>query len=65
MLVDYAWSQLQRKSLYLQHDGATPHYAVIVREWLEEKFPGRWIGRHEPLDWPPHSPDLTPCDFFL
>ena len=30
----------------------------------------RWIGRAEkgdnhPLPWPPRSPDLTPCDFFL
>ena len=29
----------------------------------------RWIGRHGPndrayLQWPPRSPDLTPCDFF-
>ena len=33
MLVDYAWPQLQGKRLYFQHDGAAPHYAVIVREW--------------------------------
>ena len=32
MLVDYAWPQLQGKRLYFQHDGAAPHYAVIVRE---------------------------------
>ena len=32
MLVDYAWPQLQGKRLYFQHDGATPHDAVIVRE---------------------------------
>ena len=29
------------------------------------KFPGRWIGRCGPFDWPARSPDLTPCDFFL
>ena len=39
MLVDYAWPQLQRKRLYFQHDGAAPHYAVVVREWLDEKGP--------------------------
>ena len=32
MLVDYALLQLQRKELSFQHDGAAPHYAVIVRE---------------------------------
>ena len=50
MLVDYAWPQLQRKGLYFQHDGAAPHHAVIVREWLDEKFPDRWIDRLEPFD---------------
>ena len=52
ILVDYAWPQLQRTRLYFQYDGAPPHYAVIVREWLDEKFPGRWIGRREPFGWP-------------
>jgi hypothetical protein len=65
MLVNYAWPQLRRKELYFQHDGAGAHYAVIVRNWLDEKFPGRWIGRRGPFEWPARSPDLTPCDFFL
>ena len=26
---------------YFQHDGAALHYAVILREWLDEEFPGR------------------------
>ena len=50
MLVDYAWSQLQHKRPYFQDAGAAPHYAVIVHEWLDEKSPGRWIGRREPFD---------------
>ena len=37
----------------------------MVRDWLDEKFPDRWIGRRGPFDWPARSPDLTPCDFFL
>ena len=65
MLVDYTWSQLQHKRLYFQYDGAAPHYAVIVGEWLDEKFPGRWISRRGPFDWSARSPDLAPCDFFL
>ena len=33
-------------------------------------MPQRWIGRTGPKDlalhsWPPRSPDMTPCDFFL
>lgn len=51
-------------------DGAPPHFAIIVRQWLNEVFPGRWMGRGSPNDpppfrWPAYSPDLTPCDFFL
>ena len=65
MSVDCAWTQLQRKRLYFQHDGAAPHYAAIEREWLDENFLGRWISRCGPFDWSARSPDLTPCDFFL
>jgi hypothetical protein len=31
-------SQLSCKRFYFQHDGAGPHYAVIVRKWPDEKF---------------------------
>ena len=57
MLVDYAWSQLQRKRLHLQQDAAASHYAVIEGEWLDEKFPSRWIVRRGTFDWPARSPD--------
>uniref|UniRef100_A0A914UQ01 Transposase n=1 Tax=Plectus sambesii TaxID=2011161 RepID=A0A914UQ01_9BILA len=47
-------------------DGALPHFAKDVRDWLNEHFVGRWMGRGSPtMPWPSHSPDLTPCDFFL
>jgi hypothetical protein len=41
-----------------------------VRDWLDETFPLRWMGRGTanepaPFAWPPFSPDLTPMDFFL
>ena len=57
ILVDYAWPQLRRKRLYFQHDGAAPHYAVIVHEWLDEKFPDRWIGRRGSFGWPALAPN--------
>ena len=28
-----------------QQDGAPPHYSRIVRNYLDEHYPGRWIGR--------------------
>ena len=48
-----------------QQDGAPPHYALAVRAYLDVEFPGRWIGRRGPIEWPARSPDLTPLDFFL
>ena len=47
------------------HDGTPPHFALSVRAWLDQKFPGRWLGRRGPHEWPARSPDLTPSDFFL
>ena len=48
-----------------QQDGAPPHFALRVRRYLDQKLQTRWIGRAGPTAWPPRSPDLTPCDFFL
>jgi len=56
--------------VWLQHDGAPSHFALSVRDILNERFPGRWIGRGSPtspapLPWPPRSPDLTTPDNLL
>ena len=40
-----------------------------MRYWLREKLPNRGAAGGADTDlnikWPPRSPDLTPCDFFL
>jgi len=36
--------QIQNDVIFMQ-DGAPPHCCRIVRDWLNEKFPERWIGR--------------------
>jgi hypothetical protein len=41
----------------------TAHHS-LPREYLNTRFPGRWIGRAAPIAWPPHSPDLTFLDIF-
>ncbi|PNF20647.1 hypothetical protein B7P43_G03034 [Cryptotermes secundus] len=55
----------QEGRIHFQQDGAPPHYLGEAREYLNTRFPGRWIGRAAPIAWPPRSPDLTPLDFFL
>jgi len=47
------------------HDGAPAHFSLLVRQHLDEMFPGKWVGRGGPIAWPPRSPDLNPLDFFL
>lgn len=54
-----------RLSLWFMHDGAPAHYGQNVRNYLNNCFSGRWIGRGSDHIWPPRSPDLNPLDFFL
>jgi len=51
--------------MYFQHDGAPPHYTRRVREFLNESFPNRWLGRGGPIPWPPRSSYRTPLDYYL
>jgi hypothetical protein len=55
----------QEGRIHFQKDGAPPHYHEEERKYLNIRFPGRWIGRAAPIARPPHSPDLTPQEFFL
>lgn len=55
----------RRQRLWFQQDGASAHFARPVRDWLDNEFPGQWIGRGGPVAWPARSPDLTPMDFYL
>lgn len=54
-----------RRQIWFMHDGAPPHFALIAREFLNNNYPARWIGRGGPQLWPARSPDLNPLDFFL
>ncbi len=68
MLKDVIVPQLQENRAYRtmiwQQDGAPPHYGKVVRDFLDDTF-AQWIGRRGTIEWPPRSPDLTPCDFSL
>jgi hypothetical protein len=47
---------------YFQQDGATAHTANTVQKWLKGQFGKFFLDKTK---WPPRSPDLNPCDFYL
>ena len=66
MLKNFFWKKHCQmpnyNSSYFMQDGATPHTANIVQNYLKSKFSGNFFDKEK---WPPRSPDLNPCDFFL
>ena len=52
------------KPLWFMQDGAPPHYATIVRNWLNGNFEN-WIRRRDTAEWAPRSPDFTPMHFYF
>ena len=52
------------QSIVDKQDGAPPHFALSVRQYLNGVFPS-WIGRGGKIAWPARSPDLTPWDYSL
>jgi hypothetical protein len=66
MLKNFFWKRHlnveKYKEYYFQQDGATPHTTNKVQEWLKDKFSEKFVDK---LSWPPRSPDLNPCDFYL
>ena len=58
-----AWDNIE--DLIFMKDGAPPHFAIVVREWLNAQFFRKWMGCHGSHKWSARSSDLTPCNFFL
>ena len=49
--------------MYFEHNGASPHFSREVRNFLNYRFPARWIGCGGPHNWPARSPKLSPMDY--
>lgn len=56
---------MQNEEIWYQQDGATAHYNVNVRNYLNGIIPDHWIGKRGFIKWPARSPDLTTLDFYL
>ena len=69
MLREMVMPQLHNKpnfhQLFFQQDPALPHYALKVRDYLNEVFPQPCFGRRGSIEWPSRSPDLIPMGFFF
>jgi hypothetical protein len=46
-----------------QRDRVPPRFHKEVREFLNHKFPDKWIDVGRSVTWPPNLSDLTPLDF--
>lgn len=57
--------QINTRDVYFQQDGATAHTANASMDIVRRMFAGRLISRFGDVPWPPRSPDLSSCDFFL
>lgn len=53
------------QNLWFQYDGAPSNNFINVQDYLNKAFPQQWIGRRGTVDWPPHSPVLSPFDYFF
>ena len=66
MLKTFFWPKHLRtadyKNYYFQQDGATAHTATMVQYWLKSKIGEKFIDKKK---YPPRSPDLNPCDYYL
>ncbi|GBO23851.1 hypothetical protein AVEN_79130-1 [Araneus ventricosus] len=53
-------------SRIFMQDGSPPYIATPVKQLLNLHFGNdRFISLHFPTDWPPRSPDVNPCDYWL
>ncbi len=50
-------------ALTFQQDGAL-HHIPAIHNLVSTHLLG-WIGQQGAIEWPAHSPNLTPCDFGL
>ncbi|GFX34772.1 uncharacterized protein TNCV_2514871 [Trichonephila clavipes] len=65
LIPDLQARQCLSRIIFMQ-DGAPPHITCCVTDVLKHHFTEeRVISRQFRHMWPPRSPDLNPCDFWL
>ena len=54
-----------RQNMWFQHDSAPPHFSLVIRDHLDQRFGQQWIGRGGSITSPARSPDLTRLGYYL
>lgn len=54
----------KRRGMWFMQDGAPPQFH-LVRSYLNNKFPVKWIRRRSEFPRPDRSPDFNPLDFIF
>src|SRR5215469_12220597 len=57
--------RVNMEEMWFQQDGATAHTARASMTVVRQMFPQHVVSRFGDAPWPPRSPDLSACDFFL
>ena len=57
--------RVNMEEMWFQQDGATARTARASMTVVRQMFPQHIVSRFGDVPWPPRSPDLTACDFFL
>ena len=59
------FTQEDQRNLWFMQDGHPAHASNIGIQAVRALFRRKIISARTEFEWPPRSPDLTPCDFFL
>ena len=57
--------RVNTEEIWFQQDGATAHTARASMTVVRQMFLQHVVSRFGDAPWPPRSPDLSACDFFL
>jgi hypothetical protein len=63
--LDDLFNEHGAENVWFQEDGAAAHACRRSLGIIGEMIPGRVVSLRGDVGWPPRSPHLTPCDFFL
>ena len=62
---EFREQNVDQGATWWQQDGAPAHISNASMRYLGGQFPGKIMSKRGDWPWPPRSPDLTVCDFFL